>query len=144
MSQSFSLGSCFKWIFRFSMLRVSVEILRLFWIYVLLLHTPLGFHTESKVILLTYSKFLVAKLRNQDKKVAVTRVYEDVALVKSSGFINTCHNINIIVQTTGGYGSSLNGKNEIPTKTLANITISIILDSIYKKELWCFAYQYFI
>ena len=52
--------------------------------------------------------------------------------------------MNIIVQTTGGYDSSLNGKSEIPNKTLDNITRALFLNSSHKKELWCFAYQYAI
>ena len=52
--------------------------------------------------------------------------------------------MNIIVHTTGGDASSLNGKSESPNKTLANINRTLILKSIHKKELWCFAYQYFI
>ena len=52
--------------------------------------------------------------------------------------------MNIIFQTTGGYASSIHGKNEIPNKTLANITRALLLNSSHKKELWCFAYQYAI
>ena len=52
--------------------------------------------------------------------------------------------MNIIVLTTGGDVSSLNGKSEIPDKTLANITRTLLLNSIHKKELLCFAYQYSI
>ena len=52
--------------------------------------------------------------------------------------------MNIIVQTTGGYASSINGKSEGPNKTLANITRSLLTNSINKKELWCFEYQYSI
>ena len=51
--------------------------------------------------------------------------------------MRTCHNMNIIVQTTGGYASSLNGKSEIPNKTLANITRALLLNSSHKKEIWC-------
>ena len=58
--------------------------------------------------------------------------------------MNTCHNMNIIVQTTGGYDSYINGKSEIPNKTLSNITRVLLLNSIHKKELWCFSYQYTI
>ena len=58
--------------------------------------------------------------------------------------MKTCHNMNIIVQTKGGDASSLNGKIESPNNTLANITRDIFLNSIHKKELWCFAYQYAI
>ena len=73
---------------------------------------------------------------NQDKKVVFILVDEDGALTRSSEFINTCHNMNIIVQTTSGDASSLNGKIEIPDNTLANITRAILLKSSHKKELW--------
>ena len=52
--------------------------------------------------------------------------------------------MNIIVQTTGGDSSSLNGKSESPNNKLANITRSLLMNSSHKKELWCFAYQYAI
>ena len=78
-------------------------------------------------------KFLVTTLINQDKKVAFIRVDEDGALARSSEYMRTCHNMNIIVQTTGGDDSSLNGKSESPNKTLANTTRVIILNSSHKK-----------
>ena len=52
--------------------------------------------------------------------------------------------MNTIVQTTGGYASSLNGKSESPNNTLANITRALLLNSSHKKELWYFSYQYAI
>ena len=58
--------------------------------------------------------------------------------------MNTCHNMNIIVQTKGGDAYSLNGKSESPNKTLSNITRALLLNSSHKKELWCFAFQYSI
>ena len=75
-------------------------------------------------------------------KVALIRVDEDGALEKSSEFIKTCHNMNIIFNNTGGYASSLNGKSESPNKTLYNIKRDLLLKSSHKKELRCFAYQY--
>ena len=42
------------------------------------------------------------------------RVDEDGALARYSEFIKTCHNMNIIFQTTGGETSSLNCKSESP------------------------------
>ena len=83
-------------------------------------------------------------MRNQDNKVAFVLVDEDGELVRSSGFIRTCHNMNIIVQTKDGYAYSLNGKSEIPNNTLANITIDLILNSNHNKELLYFAYKYAI
>ena len=51
------------------------------------------------------SEDLVTTLRNQDNKVAFIRVNEDGALARPSEFMKTCHNMNIIVQTTGGDAS---------------------------------------
>ena len=81
-------------------------------------------------------------MRNQDNKVTFVQVDEDEARGRSSELMKTCHNMNIIVKTTGGGASDINGKIEIPNKPLSNIKISILLNSIQKKELWCFAYQY--
>ena len=52
------------------------------------------------------------------------------------------HNMNIIVQNTGGDESPLNSKSESPNKTLNNITRVFLIKSSHKKELWLFAYQY--
>ena len=56
--------------------------------------------------------------------------------------MKTYHSMNIIVQTTGGYASSLNGKSEIPNNKFSNITRALLLEYSNKKELWCFEYQY--
>ena len=53
MSQSFSLGSCFKWILSSSILKVSVALLQLLWLHVLPLHTPLALHQETNAQHLT-------------------------------------------------------------------------------------------
>ena len=45
----------------------------------------------------------------------------------SSEFTWKCNNTNIMVQTIGGYSSSLNEKIETPNKTLANITWDLLL-----------------
>ena len=89
---------------------------------------PFGFPSRSKRPIIEILKFLVTTLRNQDKKVAFIRVDEDGELSRSSEFMKTCHNMNIIVQTTGGYASSLNDKSESPNKTLANITRALLMN----------------
>ena len=94
---------------------------------------PFGFPSRSKRPTLDVLKFLVTTLRNQDKKVAFIRVDEDGALARSSEFMRTCHNMNIIVQNTGGDASSLNGKSESLNKTLANITRALLINSSHKK-----------
>ena len=92
-----------------------------------------GFSSISKRPPLDILKFLVATLRNQDKKVAFIAVDEYGALARSFEFMKTCHNMNIIVQTSGGDASSLNGKSEIPNKTLDSITRALLLNSSHKK-----------
>ena len=72
-------------------------------------------------------------MRNQDKKFAFIRVDEDEALARSSEFMSTFHNMNIVAQTTGGDASSLYGKHESPNKTLDNITRALLLNSSHKK-----------
>ena len=118
------------------MMKASVDLSQLLYLYNLLLHTRLDSHP------LDILKFLVTTLRNQDNKFAFIRVNEDGALARSSEFMKTFHIMNIIVQNTGVYTSSLNGKSKIPNNTLANITRYFSLYSIHKKELWCFVYQY--
>ena len=105
---------------------------------------PFGFPSRSKFLPLDILKFLVATSRNQDKKVAFIQVDEDVALARSSESMKTCHNMNIIVKNTVGDASYLNGKIEIPNKTLSNITRALLLYSSHKNKLWCFTYQYAI
>ena len=97
---------------------------------------PSVFPSRSKRPPLGILKFIFNTLRNQDKKAAFVQVDEYGALERSSGFMKTCHNMNIIVPTTGGDASSLNGKSESPNITLANITGDILMNSSHKKELW--------
>ena len=80
-------------------------------------------------------KFLVTKLSNKNKKVAFIQVDEGGELARYSGFMKTCSNINIIVQTINGYASSLKDKIESPDKTLDNFTRDILLNSSHKNEL---------
>ena len=91
------------------------------------------FSSRIKCLPLDIPKFIATTLRNQYKKVSFMQVDEYGALEISYEFMRTCHNMNIIVKTTGGYASSLNGKIEIPNNKLANITIDILLNSSHKK-----------
>ena len=70
-----------------------------------------GFPSRIKRPPIDILKFLAATLSNQDKKVVFVRVDEYGALARPSEFMNACHNMNIIVQTTGRDESSLNGKS---------------------------------
>ena len=62
-----------------------------------------GFPYRRKRLPPDILKFIVTALTNQDKKVAFIRVDEDGAIERYPESMKTCHNINIIVQTTGRY-----------------------------------------
>ena len=70
---------------------------------------------------------------NKYNKFAFIIVDEDVSLARSFEFVNTYHNMNIIVKTTVEYASSINGKSGIPNKTLSNIARALLLNSSHKK-----------
>ena len=94
---------------------------------------PFGFPSRSKRPPLDIIELLVTTLSNQDNKVTFVQVDEDGALEKYYKFINTCHDINIIVQSAGVYASSLNGESEIPNKSLSAITRALLGNSKKKK-----------
>ena len=61
----------------------------------------LGSTGRGRPLLYPVSVFpTVTTSRNQDKKVVFIRVYEDGAPARSYEFMKTCHNMNIVVQTT--------------------------------------------
>ena len=96
---------------------------------------PFEFTPISKLPPLDILKYIVTTLSNQDKKVEFIRVDEDVEPARSSKFTKKCHEMNIIVQSKGGYASSINGKSEITNKTLANITRALPINSSNEKEI---------
>ena len=97
---------------------------------------PFEFPPIRKIPPLDILNCIFTALRNQDKKSAFIRVDEYGEISRSSEFMKTCHNMNIIVQTTGGYASSINVKSENPDRKLSNITRDLLLNSIHNKELW--------
>ena len=83
---------------------------------------PFRLISRRKLPPLDILKLIVTTLSNQDKKVAFIQVDEYGSLSRYYEFMNICQNITIIVQTTSGDVSSLNGKIVIPNKTLPNNT----------------------
>ena len=94
---------------------------------------PFGIPARSKLPHPDILKLLVTIFRNQDKKVTFTLVDEDGALARSSEFMKTYNNMNIIVQIIGGDASSLHGKSEISNTKLSNIAKALLQNSNYKK-----------
>ena len=94
---------------------------------------PFVFPYRIKLPPLDILKFIVDKLINQYKKFAFIRFDEDGSLARSSEFMKTCHNKNIVVQNIGVDASSLSGKSKIIKNKLYNITRALLLNSSYKK-----------
>ena len=63
---------------------------------------PFGFTSRIKRPHLDILKSVVTTLSNKDNKVSLIRVDTDGALAGSSEFMGTCHNMNIVIQNTGG------------------------------------------
>ena len=64
---------------------------------------PFGFLSRSKHPPIDILKFIVTTLSNQYKKFSLVRVDEDGEIARSSEFMKTYHNMNIIIKTTVGY-----------------------------------------
>ena len=58
--------------------------------------------------------------------------------------MNLCIEHEFIVETTGDYSSSINGKVENPHQITKNMVCIQILYRGHSDELWCFCYQYTI
>ena len=71
---------------------------------------PFGFSSRIKRLPLNILKCIATTLRNQDKKVEFIQFDQNGSLARSSEFMNTYHNMNIIFQNIGGYASLFNSK----------------------------------
>ena len=100
-----------------------------------------GFTSRVKILPFEMLKFLLDNLRNKYKKVALVWVDEDGTFSKSSESMKPCYRMNILVQTTGDYAYSLNGKSEITNKVLANIKLSLMMNPSHNKYFFS-AYHY--
>ena len=83
---------------------------------------PFGFPYMSKQPPIDTTTCFFAELCHQDNKVTFVQLGKYGALERSSGFMRTCHNNNITVQTIVEGASSRNGKSGSPKKKLDNIT----------------------
>ena len=55
-----------------------------------------------------------------------------------------CFDHDAIVETTGGYASSINGNSECLHQTIKNMVNIQLISYGYRSYLWCFCYQYII
>ena len=106
---------------------------------------PWGFPTRSRRPPIGILKWLVLNLRRQGLEVIELRVDEDGSLANSTEFMAMCRDeLNLTVQTTGGYASTINGKAETPNRTIKRMIRTMLIGAGLPDELWCFAFQYAI
>ena len=77
-------------------------------------------------------------------KRSIFRVDEGVELSRSSDFMQICIYHEFIVDTTGGYASSIYRKVQRPYQTINKMVCIKILSCGHSGELWCLCYQYTI
>ena len=88
--------------FLFSMLKASVDLPQLLWLYSQIHHIQFFFLSRTKTPPLDILKLLVAALINQYDKVTFVRLDKDGSIARLSEFMKICNNINIIFQTVVG------------------------------------------
>lgn len=94
------------------------------------------FPSASKRPPLRIVRNLVKLLRSCGYPVHVIRVDEDSGLAKSSDFCRLLADLQVILETTGGYNSTNNGKVERPHRTKANHIRSDLIGAGLTDRLW--------
>ena len=82
-------------------------------------------------------------MRQQGYPVSVIRVDEEGGLARSANFMQLCvQELQINVQTTGGYNSENNGMVESPIKPIKRMVRVMLIGAALPNELWCYAFVY--
>ena len=103
-----------------------------------------GFPTRSKRPPVHILRFLIRVLRKQGRNIQALRLDEGGELARSSDFMSVAHHLDLVVESTGGYTSSLNGKAERPFRTIKNMIRVQLMSRAIDDKLWCCCFQYSI
>ena len=102
-----------------------------------------AFTTRSRNVPVQQFRFLVNHLRQQGYSVNELRVDEDGALARSTNFMKLCHEeLNMAVQSTGGYNSENNGLVESPIRPIKQMVRAFLVGAGLPDKLWCYAFIY--
>ena len=87
--------------------------------------------------------FFFSWLRRHGVPVADIRSDEDGAFVRSTEFCKILYkSLGIVLQSTGGYASTINGKAESPHMTIKRMIRAMLIGASMLDIFWCFAGQY--
>ena len=87
--------------------------------------------------------FFFNHLRRQGLPICDIRTDEDGALVGNTEFCATMYkSLGVVLQSTGGGASTINGTVESPHRTIKRMTRAQLIGSLLSNTLWCFSGQY--
>ena len=102
-----------------------------------------GFVTRSRSAPIEIMKYFVGHMRRLGYTVDELRVDEDGSLARSANFMKVCtKELNIVVQSTGGYNSENNGMAESPIKPIKHMIRAMLIEAALPDGLWCYAFTY--
>ena len=102
-----------------------------------------SFPTRHKRPPIDIAYFLVCHLRRQGYPVISIRVDEGGELARSTEFMKLCYDtLQVRVETTGGYASTINGMVEAPHRTLKRSSRCLLVSAGLPDTMWCFAFSF--
>ena len=106
---------------------------------------PFGYPTRSKRPPLALIRNFVTVARRNGYPCLIFCMDEGGELTCSADLVHlVVEELGIIVETTGGHASSINGKVERPHQTIKNMVRVQLISRGHSDELWCLCYQYTI
>ena len=91
---------------------------------------------------LSLISWIAETMKRLDRQISFARFDEGGELARSQQVCQLLSNLNIIMQTTGGYSSGLLGKDERQHRTVAEMITSMLYTANLPTTYWCFAIMY--
>ena len=100
------------------------------------------FPTRSKRPPLDIIRWLIETLKRQGYIVIIVRFDEGGELARSTEVCALLAELNIVMESTGGYSSDLLGKDERQHRTIGEMVRSMLYISNMTPDFWCYAIMY--
>eukprot|EP00978_Attheya_sp_CCMP212_P033185 scaffold132841_cov57-Attheya_sp.AAC.1 len=98
---------------------------------------PWGFPTRSKRPPISTFRWFISVLRSMGKNPIYIRVDEGGELANSTDFCKAVVGLNLILETTGGYASNVNGKNESMNGNAKGMVRTFLQARSHSDDKWC-------
>jgi hypothetical protein len=97
------------------------------------------FCTSNKRATIKILSYFFSIMKKENKILHTIRVDEDGAPARSYEFTDLLTQHSIILETTGGHASFLNGKVERPNRTIADMVRALYFNAGHSPDKWCYA-----